>query len=351
MLGIYFFNLQRGLVRHSFVENNEVAILSISWLILGLFLYQFIFKQHRKQYTLVLLMASSLFSLHTINEWKSLAGSQKNLALSDLPELKKEKVNRVRQNVDVSELSEVVAFLKGELNSEETFIDFSNTPILYYYSQKEVPSYFCQYLQNTVDGYLQEVNLKRLAAMNIPYVVFNHVPETFFDVTDGIQNEVRYYRLTSYIYDHYVPFKNVGGFMIWKKKNETSLNLQSFETEKWYLGLNPFYWKAEKQQHFSSFGKQSIVKNNEVVHTVHSSESFLNFGISTEVDQNVICSGIKDTTLFEFHFRLKAGEHSYRIPAGSAYNCYMNDSIKYQIIGENAFIWHTLIEEKLSFEH
>ena len=59
---------------------------------------------------------------------------------------------------------ELKSFLDKNVPQPATFLDFSNTPMLYFYTQRNVPSYFNQYMQNTVDGYLQRENLKKLSA-------------------------------------------------------------------------------------------------------------------------------------------------------------------------------------------
>jgi len=213
LIGFYFMNLQRGLVRHSFMEQNETTIASSAWIILILYIYHF--TQLKKGWILVALIPGGmLLSIRSIDFHSAILNKNRTFTVKDLPALQNQKIERTvgGQNHEIWEL---VNFLKQNLKKDETFIDLANAPMLYYYSQKNVPSYFAQYMQNTIDGFLQEENIRQLKNYKIPYVVFSRQPVHFFDNMDGIPNAVRHYRITEYIYKNYQPYKVIGGFQIW----------------------------------------------------------------------------------------------------------------------------------------
>ena len=112
-------------------------------------------------------------------------------------------------------------FLDQNLSQKQSFIDFSNTPILYYYCQRSSPGYFCQNLQNTVDDHLQLALIKAYQSADLPIAVFSHYPRKWFDKTDGIPNTLRYYLIAEYIFLNYEPYSVINGKSIWIKKGKT----------------------------------------------------------------------------------------------------------------------------------
>jgi hypothetical protein len=102
---------------------------------------------------------------------------------------------------------------------DQTFIDFSNTPMLYFYLQRQVPSYFNQYLQNTVTDYLQQENIQLLEQIKPPVTLFSWVPSTWWDAPDGVPNPLRYTYLTNYIYANYKPYTTLNRHSVWLRKD------------------------------------------------------------------------------------------------------------------------------------
>ncbi len=329
LIGFYLFNLQRGLVRHSFVENVETIILSFSWLIVLIFIHRFLAYRKLSLFFGGALLVGFFASINPSINWNSLLDADKKFSLTNLPELNETKIIRTIDK-PTTDHDELVAFLKSNLSEKETFIDFSNTPMLYYYTQKEVPSLFCQYLQNTVDGFLQEKNLNLLRQKSLPYVVFNHVPRGFFDVSDGIPNEVRYYRITEFIYKNYKPFKTIGSFAVWIKKTkkvQSELNLSN-EIDRWYLGRIPYFWKAEKQQKGFKFSRTVSCKKEKNQLTNIKPGDFLQLTIQSIKDDNLILRGFsQDSLKFECHMFLGKGTNKYLVPIGASYNAITHDSL------------------------
>lgn len=322
----YLFNLQRGMVRHSFIEGNETQILSFAWLIVLLKSYQVFLIDKSKTYTFgVLALTSSVialfFSIGKLNGTVAFAARTTQLNLKAIPKLEQQKINRVRKNLEFdAQNSPLFAFIQNHLKKDETFIDFSNTPLTYFYTGKNIPSYFNQYLQNTVTDQLQIENIRTLNLNKIPIVIFSQNPESYFDHTDNIPNKVRYHLITDLIYNHYEPLTVIGKYRIWKRKN-WKINQKQFAkypilSEDWNLGLIPYYWKTAKLMHFKNNPnlKVNFASTSKKIKWEKSIEAndFLRFMIRSNCDQEAHLQSAD----FKLHFKLKKGTHLYHIPLG-----------------------------------
>jgi len=116
--------------------------------------------------------------------------------------------------------SDLRLFLDQSIQQNQTFLDFSNTPMLYYYCQRRVPSYFCQNLQNTVDDYLQVEQIKRINTNDIPVVIYSNYPKSWWDNTDDVSNIMRQYLLAEHIHKMYKPFAVINKHSIWISKKD-----------------------------------------------------------------------------------------------------------------------------------
>ena len=112
----------------------------------------------------------------------------------------------------------MTAYLQSHLQSDETFIDFSNSPITYYFTQKETPAYFYQTPLNITNDYLQNAFLQKISQYKTPLVLFSRSSESWFDAVDGVPNPLRLYRVAEMLYQQYEPFITVDDLCIWKKK-------------------------------------------------------------------------------------------------------------------------------------
>lgn len=336
----YLFNLQRGLVRHSFAEQSDTFISSFAWLILMLKGWAIIRKNPNPIWSLsagaaILSLFPLFFSINNKNGTQNIFQRTVHLSLKDLPKLEKKVINRVLPNPEFSSRNDqVIYFLKTHLKQNETFIDLSNTPMLYFYSEKNVPSYFNQYLQNTVTDELLEINLEELKTKQIPFVVFSQIPEVFFDNIDNIPNKVRHHQLTNFIYTNYKPFAQIGSYRVWKHISHfcdtTNLLPYPNHPENWNLGLIPYFWKASKNSHFNRSADQyelDVQKN-----TIHweaplSGNTFLELIIHSPKEQSVYFSNPS----FNLEITALAGKHRYRLPLGCSeqLNWYQADSLTF----------------------
>ncbi|MDD3280776.1 MAG: hypothetical protein PHC83_04315 [Bacteroidales bacterium] len=261
---VFFINAQRGLVRHSFMEYTEFFFTSTFFLALILLsIYLFYTYNKRKQFirfyasAFCLLFLLKFFPIENNNTMIQNAISCPSIKETDA-RLKKEKIrNRVLKSDDFKKNTflDFKNFLDSNLSENQSFIDFSNTPMLYYYCQRKSPGYFCQNLQNTVDDYLQLQLLKHFDTHEFPVVVFSAYPLNWFDHTDGISNIMRYYLIAEYIFANYRPFCIINNKSIWTKKH-ASIHWKISETDT-LINNPPFFDYKKAAYHWGTYLTQT----------------------------------------------------------------------------------------------
>jgi hypothetical protein len=221
---VFFANFQRGLIRHGFMELLEGFLLSTFYLALVLFLTAII-QPKNVVVRYIVFFSLSFSSIILIKYFPIKTGEtplEKLFTRSTLKDLDKS-FNPSYYSTRVIENKEFTAynyinlkhFLDNTINQNQTFLDFSNTPMLYYYCQRNVPGYFCQNLQNTVDDYLQIEHLKMITSSYVPITIYSNYPPSGFDNMDGVPGTMRHYLIAEYIYSHYKPYQIINHRSIW----------------------------------------------------------------------------------------------------------------------------------------
>jgi hypothetical protein len=239
----YLVNFQRGLVRHSFVESWDTALSSYAFFIICSSIYIFFNKQSSSIKFIFLVVISSLLifsfkypkdSIATNNPYQLIVDKTRELS-GFQPSCSK--INRVIPDKNYSDscYSGICNLLKLSLKKDETFIDFSNSPMLYFFSDKENPDYFDQPTLSNHNDYLQNCFLKNISTYKMPYVVFSRYPEEWWDNVDGIPNTLRHYRIAEYIYSHYEPFIIINNYCLWKEKNSLHITDTSLIKKEYIL--------------------------------------------------------------------------------------------------------------------
>lgn len=339
VLGLfYLFNAQRGLVRHGFIEGSDKHLSSFIYVLVPLFL---LLWRKWNYPVLVFILSSSL--LVVLGKHGSLDGYTSNLlALQTLPEKQttldfSQKIERCQRADDLKKpVDKVVEFLNDNLDEGQTFLDFSNTPMLYFYSQRAVPSYFNQSLQNIVTRGIQLHNRldREDGAYDIPLVVFSHYPDNWWDNTDGVPNSVRYQNICKEIYQDYAPYQIVGKHQIWKRKD---LLPEGFEADS-----NFFYPRQFKLHQYPGYfqmpeDNQAPLWEYDAFAQHKNGYTLQAYGFSPDLGQYLEVT-FKDTELPEkfqvnYHkkgealgsyvFLTKKGTHHYTIPLWSQYNWHL----------------------------
>jgi len=228
-------NFQRGLVRHSFYEGSEHFLVSTFFIAMSLFLLSF-FRTEKSHIKFILLFHISFFILISLKYFgldKGKTQMENFLTASSIKNIDT-KFNEINyKGRIISEGNSFVKFgnlLNTNFASNQSFLDFSNTPMMYFFTQRKVPGYFCQPLQNSIDDYLQIQLLKNINTQNTPVVVYSNFPKNWFDETDGVPNSMRQYLVAEYIYKNYKPFSIIDKKSVWIDKNLT-INFSDFLTD------------------------------------------------------------------------------------------------------------------------
>lgn len=220
---LFLANLQRALVRHGYAEYNEHILFSTFFPALGLLLVDL--TATRRALSQVVLLYFSMFFAFLV--FKFFPFHPERILLEEaltqhtfgrMEEVMYEQgAGRIKADTGFARKNygALKQFLDKHLKPGQTFLDFSNTPMLYFYCKRQIPAYFNQSLQNSVDDYLQLDMIRRADTATVPVVVLANYPRQWFDATDEIPNQLRYYLVAEYIYAHYIPYGIIGNKSIW----------------------------------------------------------------------------------------------------------------------------------------
>ena len=224
MIGYYFMNFQRGLIRHSLYEGNDTFVSSFIYIILAGSIYVFfsktshVFKFISFNTALFFLMVNYKCPKPT-NSVTIVENTFKKFGTYQLPILKSGDSRSI--DFDQSQYRDVVGFLNSNLDSTQTFIDFTNTPMVFYYTHKITPSYFYQNPICSHNDYLQNTFINDLKNYKTPYLLFARLVDGE-NTTDGVTNCFRHYRMAEYFYNHYQPHVIKDQYCVWIKKGVTN---------------------------------------------------------------------------------------------------------------------------------
>ncbi|MFM6934792.1 MAG: hypothetical protein ACKOXP_05065 [Flavobacteriales bacterium] len=236
---VFITNAQRGLVRHGFNEHTELFFISTWYLGLAFFVTHFVQKKRvHFQFTVFF---SVLFFAFISTKFFTFLPTELNASKWVHPtafthldsKLTEEHYHgRIidRATFDATHFTELKTYLNANLAANETFLDFSNTPMLYYYCQRKVPGYFNQNLQNTIDLFLQEQFLSSISKKEVPIVVLSSFPRSWYDETDGVDNTIRYDRIADFIFKNYDPIGVLNKYSIFGLKNRKWTNIPLKDT-------------------------------------------------------------------------------------------------------------------------
>ena len=218
-------NLPRGLVRHGFAESTDNFLLSLGFVVLPYAIIRGA-KIQKLNANVLLMVSWALMSIWLRFPERLPEATGFTVAYSaPVKSIEVGKHNEVRRYTEnekfkTDQIYKIVKYLRENLKDGETFYDFSNTPMLYYYAEKEVPSFFFQNPQNVHSMTLQQDWTSRIQDWKVPLVLFRHDPPSWWDATDGVQNELRHGIIALYIRQNYRFETKVGGYEVWKRKPE-----------------------------------------------------------------------------------------------------------------------------------
>jgi hypothetical protein len=145
------------------------------------------------------------------------------------PEVERIGYARVGEN-DPEVLRELGVVLASLLEPGETVFDFSNAPGVFHYVLDEplaTPYYHVSYAirQRTQSDLLRRMRANRPGAIVLSSAGDGPQGMTSRPIWDGIVNQVRHYDVSEYLHDHYVPVRDVGGFVLMARKDRATLEM------------------------------------------------------------------------------------------------------------------------------
>ncbi len=241
-LSIYYaVNFQRGIVAHTFGAGSDGWLSPTLFLILSGSIYLFL---HKKSQTtkFILFIAFSTFLL--LNYKYPAVANPQNTYSQTIDKIKNFSAIEPHENIvrslgdinyEETHFGRFRKLITEQLSETQTFIDFSNAPMLYYLTKKITPSYFYQNPLTIHNDYLQNNFISELKNYDAPLIIFSNFPETSVDHPFGVPNSLRHYRLAEFFYTNYQPFSIIDGLCIWKRndfiiENKTK-NIFSFNSD------------------------------------------------------------------------------------------------------------------------
>ena len=359
---IYLANFQRGIVRHGFMEHNDTTITSTFYIALVLFILSFlqhitITKKIASFYCISFAMILSL-PYFPINEGVTtidrmvMESKIKNIDSYFQPENFK---GKIISNADFEKenYSGIRSFMNSNFGTDQTFMDFSNSPMLYFYCKRRVPSYFSQNLQNTIDDYLQLKQIKDIPIQKVPVVIYSNYPIIWFDRTDNVPNTMRCYLVAEHIYKNYHPYGVINKHSIWisNKQSMTSTTLeqdtlvQKPQVHDYKKGASIIY------KHFHGPNKKALQLVQQTTISDHQKSDTLWIDLNKDVKK---MSGLFMTVHLDKIINDQALQieiiSNNQVIGTSTFLVFNNDK-SYTIRLSNHYLWHTHSSKKIRIIH
>ena len=351
---IFLANFQRGVVRHNFLMEYDHMLTSTFYLafILQMIAYspkylstEFRFYAMFGGGFLIILMVKVFHLSAKIplqNSMESIFMSRKsNIELfSQRKGIVKDSVFSVNYYMDFKK------FMDDNLTENQTFLDFSNNPMLYYYCQRRVPSYFCQSLQNTVTDYQQLSQIKSIDTALVPMVIYQNVPRGWGDQTDDVPSSMRQYLLAEFIYKNYEPFTILNNKSIWVTKGlrskidtsfiytqDTSFTLPleiDYKNAAWLVNN---YYDVEQSDYLKPIGNSKAI--------FHSQYHFYKVDIPDNVraENSVYAKITFDKDIIDRQIKVHEGREDWS-KIGSFTFLTKSGSNSYMLRLTNHYLWH-----------
>lgn len=230
-------NMQRGLVRHTFVE-AEAAMTSVFTIAVIAFAPAWILGNGRTKtvfagFVLISGLLAFNFDLARPTDRKILISTARYERIVGprfaLPALGNgpgpiERVHVPAQYVH-DHLERIEDFTKRELDPAQTFLELSNCPLLYYHLRRLSP-HWLNHLVIVNDDYLQQRALEEWREYDTPLVLMPTDAATAkrlgfsnWDNIDGVELSLRLHRLFENVYANYQPYGVVGPWPVWTRKD------------------------------------------------------------------------------------------------------------------------------------
>lgn len=258
----FYFNIPRGIVRHTFISGITTNIIST----IPLALLAFIFIKKRKENILIFLSASfGLYLVVNLNKPTFKDAGKSFFSEAVLSPSFSEKFNggaafngtRVRESFSLSEIRQFKGILDAVLEPDETYFDFASLNLYHVLVGRKNPTYVNQspLLLNGDDS--QKMAIEEIKNSKAPIVI---VPkgENIWKMIDGVPTNYKYYMISEYIYKNYTPFLAMSNFDIYVLKSKKI----AFKNK---LKKNAHGSAAFSTQNFSAVNLEKLIQNDIIV--------------------------------------------------------------------------------------
>lgn len=256
----FYFNVPRGIVRHSFqfgIMENIISTIPLAVL-------AYIFIKDRKNNILIFLSVFlGLYLVANLNKttFKNTSSSFLSQALLSAPYNEKYggdayafNGTRAREVFSLSEIKQFKGILDVVLEPDETYFDFASLNLYHALVERKNPTYVNQspLLLNGDDS--QKMAIEEIKNAKTPIVI---VPkgENVWKTIDGVPVDYKYYLISEYIYKNYTPFKAMSNFDIYVLKSKKV----AFENK---LKKSNSSSTAFSTQNFSAINIDKLIKND-----------------------------------------------------------------------------------------
>lgn len=201
----------RGLERHCLLEGFWPYLFVFLGLILPFFLRRF----SRESSQVIFLVCFMIYLLF----WPIFTNIIKEGRLFEFREWR-DRESRITM-ADDFQFKKLVQFLRLNLRPGQTFFEFMNAPLLYFFTEREFPFYY-----HAAQIYFAEppqvVYTRQMKTMyeanKIPFVIFKDL-QWWGSAIDNIPTEISAFRISEFIYKHYRPLGYIGTTQIWVANN------------------------------------------------------------------------------------------------------------------------------------
>lgn len=219
----FLVNISRGIVRHSLAEGNLIYILS-TFSLAALAFVVWIGNNYGKVGKFLIVSVITLIftninysSLHGNQSLASRAFGSANY-LQQYADATPFNGTRV-QGASPAEVVQLKTILDATLEEDQTYFDFTSTNYYYALVGRKNPVYVNQSPLMISDDTTQKYALAELESEEPP-IVLMPIEGKQWSYIDNIAVDFKYYMLSEYIYENYVPLIRMNNFDIYCKKND-----------------------------------------------------------------------------------------------------------------------------------
>lgn len=235
----YVLGFQRGVARHNLQEHMVSNVVSCSVLAISAAVYV---CKDRRLHAFVFPFAFLLLLTQLISGTYNLSGETAvtdacTTLLSEEPYAEYTEIaDRVLITDDFkNQYAPLKDFFDEHLKPNQTFIDFSDSELLYALCNREKPFYLNQAPSNLNREYSQKCFIEEFSAYDCPYAITANPIGEF----DAIPLFVTHYLPFEYLYENYAPVVQVGRWLIWERGAQPAMSPGTYA---YHLGILPFLW-------------------------------------------------------------------------------------------------------------